>query len=64
MLWVKKCNLSGGKYFPIKVNIFPHAENLELLFFCYTAFVGKIIRENIIRYFRGPFPILANISPC
>ena len=23
MLWVKKCNLSGGKYFPDAVNIFP-----------------------------------------
>ena len=33
MLWVKKSrNLSGGKYFPVLVNIFPLAENLELLF--------------------------------
>ena len=34
MLWVNKCrNLSvWGEYFPITVNIFPHAENLELLF--------------------------------
>ena len=44
-------NLSGGKYFPITVNIFPHAENLELLFST-TSFVDKVINEKLhIIYF-------------
>ena len=41
----------GGclEYFPITVTIFPHAENLELLFVLVkVAFVAKIIGENII----------------
>ena len=48
MLSVKKCsNLSGGKYFPITVNIFPLLKiwNYD---FCCTAFIDKIIRGNII----------------
>ena len=51
MLGVKKCrNLSGEEYFPITVNSFPYAENLDLLF-CSTAFIDKIIRRNIIRIY-------------
>ena len=48
MLWEKKCrNLSGGKYFPITVNIFP-IPKIWNYFFCSIGFVDKIIRGNII----------------
>ena len=33
---VKKCNINRGKYFPIKMNIFP-MPNIWNYFFCSTA---------------------------
>ena len=36
--------------FSYHIEYFPHAENLELLFFCCTAFIDKIIRGNVTYY--------------
>ena len=47
MVWIKKCNLRGGGYFPTTMNIFlmPKIWNY---FFCSAAFVDKPIRVTVI----------------
>ena len=47
MLFLEKCrNLSGEKYFPITLNIFPIPKIWDYFLFL-VAFVDRVIRGNI-----------------